>query len=159
MLVFITILFEDRILVSNKSIIFTIVGSLLLVVVFTGVYTINAKNANGTPDELAVLASCLQEKGVKFYGAFWCPHCQEQKRDFGVAMDKLPYIECATPDGKGQTDVCKEAGITGYPTWVFANGEHVSSRVLPVNLAKVAGCPVPQSAEVSVVDTTTVTSS
>lgn len=38
---------------------------------------------------------------------------------FGEAVDKLPYIECSTPDKQGQTQVCIDAGIKAYPTWEF----------------------------------------
>jgi len=27
-------------------------------------------------------AQCLTDKGVKMYGAYWCPHCQAQKALF-----------------------------------------------------------------------------
>ena len=35
-------------------------------------------NAAG-PGKLDVFARCLKEKQAVFYGAFWCPHCQNQK--------------------------------------------------------------------------------
>ena len=28
-------------------------------------------------------AQCLTENDAKMYGAFWCPHCKEQKAMFG----------------------------------------------------------------------------
>jgi thiol-disulfide isomerase/thioredoxin len=71
------------------------------------------------PGKLDTFAQCLGEKGAKFYGAFWCPHCQSQKALFGNSKDLLPYTECSTPDGNGQTQVCKDKGITSYPTWGF----------------------------------------
>jgi hypothetical protein len=37
--------------------------------------------------------------GAKFYGAFWCSHCYDQKVQFGAqAAELLPYVECF-PDG------------------------------------------------------------
>src|SRR5512143_3304835 len=49
-------------------------------------------------------AQCLKDRGVRMYGAWWCPHCQEQKEKFGEASFKLaPYVECGVPgDIKGQ---------------------------------------------------------
>lgn len=45
------------------------------------------------------LARRLRAAGAKFYGAFWCSHCFEQKEAFGAAAAKeLPYVECY-PDG------------------------------------------------------------
>lgn len=33
------------------------------------------------------------------YGAFWCPHCEDQREAFGrEAMADFPYVECF-PDG------------------------------------------------------------
>jgi uncharacterized membrane protein len=69
------------------------------------------------PAELE-LARHLQTIGVKKYGAYWCPHCQEQKQLFGQpAFAMINYIEC-DPQGKNpQPQLCQAAGITGYPTW------------------------------------------
>src|SRR5579885_3423480 len=39
-------------------------------------------------------AKCLTTKQAKMYGAFWCPHCAEQKEMFGSSFKYAPYIEC-----------------------------------------------------------------
>ena len=72
------------------------------------------------------LARHLAQVGVKEYGAYWCPHCYEQKQLFGKpAYKELPYIEC-TPDGKnGKPEVCKDAGVKFFPSWKI-NGELTS---------------------------------
>jgi uncharacterized membrane protein len=69
---------------------------------------------------MQALASHLERSGAKFYGAFWCPTCQEQKRLFGPSAKRLPYVEC-TPDGsKGVlARACIEENISGYPTWII----------------------------------------
>lgn len=85
---------------------------------------------------------CLAEKGAKFYGAFWCPHCQAQKKMFENSQ-KLPYVECSTPDTKGQTDICKEQKVESYPTWIFANGERISGEISLETLAEKTGCELP----------------
>ena len=95
------------------------------------------------PGKYNVFARCLGEKGATFYGAFWCSHCQEQKALFGRSKDKLPYTECSTPDGKDQLAVCKEAGITGYPTWILKDGERLSSIQSLETLAEKTGCELP----------------
>src|SRR3989338_7504677 len=79
--------------------------------------------ATSRPAPLDGFAQCLGEKGATFYGAFWCPHCQNQKKLFGRSERLLPYVECSTPDGQGQTMECREKEIQSYPTWIFANGE------------------------------------
>lgn len=96
------------------------------------------------PGELDAFAQCLKTKEATFYGAFWCPHCQDQKKMFGKSQKFLPYIECSTPDGKGQTALCREKGIEGYPTWEFADGSRESGALSLERLSKKTGCPLPQ---------------
>ena len=67
------------------------------------------------PAEIA-LAEYLAENNVKFYGAYWCAHCQQQKSLFGaVAASKLPYIECAEGGENSQRQLCKEKNIQMFP--------------------------------------------
>jgi hypothetical protein len=87
-------------------------------------------------------AQCISDAGALFYGAFWCPHCGEQKALFERST-KLPYIECSTPDGKGQTQQCIDEGITGYPTWKFADGEVVAQVMQLSELAEKTNCALP----------------
>jgi thiol-disulfide isomerase/thioredoxin len=96
------------------------------------------------PGKLDTFAQCLSDKGAKFYGAFWCPHCQEQKKDFGKSAKLLPYIECSAPNGKDQLQVCTDAGVTGYPTWMFADGSKETGRVALAKLAEKTGCTLAQ---------------
>lgn len=98
--------------------------------------------STSTPNQKKMdeLATCLGAKGVKMYGAFWCPHCNEQKKMFGSSFSKIQYIECSTPDGRSQLQICKDAGIDGYPTWEFPNGIRASGELKPQDLAEKAGC-------------------
>ncbi|MEK7643529.1 MAG: thioredoxin domain-containing protein [Patescibacteria group bacterium] len=91
-------------------------------------------------NSLAQLAQCLKEKKAVFYGAFWCPHCQNQKRMFGAAASELPYVECSTSDGKGQLEICQQKNIQGYPTWEFADGSRLSGEIEINVLAQKTGC-------------------
>lgn len=88
-------------------------------------------------------AFCLGDNGVKFYGAFWCPHCQNQKAMFGNSANLLPYTECSTPDGKGQTQICIDQQIKSYPTWEFKDGSRLSGEVSLQGLAQKSGCSLP----------------
>lgn len=88
-------------------------------------------------------AKCLKDKGVIFYGAFWCPHCQNMKSLFGSASQYLPYIECSTPDSNGQLPVCKDAKIESYPTWEFKDGSRQLGEVTLQQLSDKSGCPLP----------------
>lgn len=64
------------------------------------------------------LAEYLTANGIKMYGAFWCPHCYEQKQLFGKeAFAKIKYIECDPKGQNPQTDLCQKAGIQGFPSW------------------------------------------
>lgn len=98
------------------------------------------------PGQYDTFATCLKDSGATFYGAFWCPHCREQKTMFGKSANLLPYVECSTPDGKSQLPLCKTAGITGYPTWEFKVGtttERVGGTISLEDLAKRTSCELP----------------
>ncbi len=96
------------------------------------------------PGRLDGFAQCVTDRGATFYGAFWCPHCKEQKQLFGKSAGNLPYVECSTPDGQNQQQICKDAGIQGYPTWVFEDGERETKTLTPTELAEKTGCELPQ---------------
>lgn len=104
---------------------------------------------NGTKNEddsgLKMFAQCLENKGAKFYGAFWCSHCNAQKEIFGQAAKYLPYIECSTLDRKGQLPECQKNKITGYPTWVFADGSQLAGSLPLGVLAEKTACALPQA--------------
>jgi thiol-disulfide isomerase/thioredoxin len=104
-------------------------------------YSIKTSNE---PGKLDSFAQCLTEKGMKFYGAFWCPHCQAMKRLFGNSTKYLNYIECSTPNGQAQTQICVDNKIEGYPTWVFADGSRMSGEVKLSQLSEKTGCALPQ---------------
>lgn len=93
-----------------------------------------------TPGNSDALAQCIADSGATFYGAFWCPHCQAQKQAFGKSERLLPYVECSTPDGQGQLQVCTDAGIKSYPTWEFPGGERLSGEVEISVLAEKTNC-------------------
>lgn len=86
-------------------------------------------------------AKCITAKGATMYGATWCGHCQNQKKQFGDSFQHVNYIECATADG-GQTDACKFAGITGYPTWDIG-GEQIPGEMPFEKLSEKTGCSLP----------------
>ena len=67
----------------------------------------------------AALARHLRESGAIMYGAYWCPHCQEQKALFGDAARDLPYVECDPNGVNARPDLCEKAGVKAFPTWVI----------------------------------------
>jgi len=118
-----------------------IVWLVVVLIVGGGIWAL-ASHKSG-PGKLDGFAACLKEKGATFYGAFWCPHCQNQKKMFGSSQKLLPYVECSTPDGNGQNALCTEKKITGYPTWEFSDGSRESGEIALEELAKKTGCTLP----------------
>lgn len=114
---------------------------LIIIVVAVGGYF--WWSASQKPGELDNFAKCLQEKGVKFYGAFWCPHCSNQKSLFGSSKEYLPYIECSAADGNSQLELCKQAKIRAYPTWIFPNALKQEEEMTLQELADKSGCQLP----------------
>ncbi|MGE5657577.1 MAG: vitamin K epoxide reductase family protein [Actinomycetota bacterium] len=96
------------------------------------------------PSEIA-LARHLKQIGAKEYGAFWCPHCHDQKELFGnEASTLLNYIECDPSGQNAQPQVCQAANIKGYPTWEI-NGQ-IYSGVKPLEeLAQISGYSGPRN--------------
>lgn len=69
------------------------------------------------------LAEHLTQIDAKFYGASWCPHCNDQKELFGSSSRRMPYVECSPAGPRAPTaTVCKENNIQSYPTWII-NGQ------------------------------------
>lgn len=86
-------------------------------------------------------AQCISDSGAKFYGAYWCPHCQDEKSLFGKSAKKLPYIECSLPNRGGQNALCNTSKIESYPTWEFADGSR-SNYLTLTQLSEKTGCPL-----------------
>jgi thiol-disulfide isomerase/thioredoxin len=76
-------------------------------------------------------AEYLAANGIKFYGAFWCSHCKEQKSLFGaVAARKLLYIECDKNGENSQRQLCKDINIQMFPTWIIKGKYYPGSKNL-----------------------------
>lgn len=119
-----------------------IIGLLIL-----GTIAIVFLRSNNTPPEPGKydsFATCLKDKGAVFYGAFWCTHCQAEKKLFGSSEKLLPYVECSTPDGQGQTQICIDKKIENYPTWTFADGSQLNGEIPLQQLANKTSCSLPQ---------------
>ena len=82
-------------------------------------------NVVSEPGKYDAFAQCLSDNGVKMYGAYWCPHCEDQKTMFGDSWKNVNYIECSLPQRRGQTQICIAESIQSYPTWEFADGTRV----------------------------------
>jgi hypothetical protein len=104
---------------------------IVLVVIVIGGFGLYLNSQPTAPSKFDGLALALKSSGANFYGAFWCPHCQEQKAEFGSSKQYLPYVECANPDNS-QTQVCIDNKIESYPSWTFKNGIKITSASDPV---------------------------
>ncbi|OKH12691.1 vitamin K epoxide reductase family protein [[Limnothrix rosea] IAM M-220] len=90
------------------------------------------------------LAEHLANIGAKKFGAYWCPHCYEQKQLFGPeAFEKIDYIECAADGKNAQPQVCAAAGLEGFPTW-DVDGQRYSGTQTLEQLAEASGYEGPQ---------------
>ena len=90
-------------------------------------------------------ARCLTDRGVKMYGAWWCPHCQEQEKEFDASFKYVPYVECGIKgDTHGRSQACIDANIVHYPTWQFPpTGERVERVFTLQELSDRTGCALP----------------
>jgi len=100
-------------------------------------------NANKPKVNLDAFAQCLTTSGAKFYGTFWCSHCKNQKEMFGSSLQYAPYVECSNADATAQLQVCTDAGIQAYPTWIFVDGSELSGEISLAQLAQKTGCQLP----------------
>ena len=114
---------------------------IIIALIVTGVAASLVSSAQ--PNKLDSFAQCLEESSTIFYGAFWCPHCQKTKAMFGSAAKYLPYVECSTSDGQGQTQICKDKGIQSYPTWIFPDGSTLNGEHTLTELSQASKCPLP----------------
>ncbi len=130
----------------NNKLTWVIVIVLVIAVIIGGfVWLQTAQHAKAA--KLQSFASCIKDRGALFYGAFWCPHCQEQKAMFNTLFEtgdkNLSYIECSTPDARGQLEVCNTEAIKTYPTWKFTDGSKIEGEATLQQLAEKTGCQLP----------------
>lgn len=90
----------------------------------------------------AGLARHLTASGVKLYGAYWCPHCVDQKALFGQAASLLPYVECDGRSPEGRPAECAAAAVRVFPTWDI-NGTRYEGVLSLERLAALTGYPPP----------------
>ncbi len=103
---------------------------------YSGVFDASA----GPEDpQLRALAIHMADTGAKFYGAYWCPRCQEQKELFKSSAKRLPYVECSS-GGRGSplTAPCASNNIKSYPTWIIGD-QRFTGLQKPRELASASG--------------------
>jgi hypothetical protein len=122
---------QTNALVRNIIIVFVIVA------VCAGLYFFLRRKHDTRTDDFA---RCLASKGAKMYGAYWCPHCADQKELFGSSFQYAPYVECGIKGSRNEAQVCIDAGVKRFPTWVFADGARVEGEHSLEFLGEATGC-------------------
>ncbi|PSN13267.1 hypothetical protein C7293_16720 [filamentous cyanobacterium CCT1] len=102
----------------------------------------NPATTDGASSYEAQLAEHLATTGGVMYGAYWCPHCADQKAMFKESAEQLPYVECAADGDRPQPELCQQKGIEGYPTWEISGQLYPGVRSLD-ELADLSGFSAP----------------
>lgn len=109
--------------------------SIVIVVVIAIGWLVFGRGGTQEADALDGFAQCLTEKGFTMYGAYWCPHCQNEKAAFGDSFRKVNYVECTKEPNR-----CVAAGIKGYPTWITEDGRRLEGEQGIDGLSEASGC-------------------
>jgi hypothetical protein len=113
----------------------------IIVALFVGAYLAGRYYKNHRYDSFA---KCLASKNAKMYGLYWCPHCADQKREFGASFHYVPYIECASQDDPHQlTAACQAAGVKLFPSWQFGVDPPKEGVLSLQDLSQKTGCSLP----------------
>ena len=70
---------------KNRIVLYVVVLALFVCAFLAGRYYKNHKYDS--------FAKCIASKNAKMYGLYWCPHCGDQKREFGASFRYVPYVE------------------------------------------------------------------
>jgi hypothetical protein len=121
---------------TKKVILYVVVAALFVGAYLAGRYYENHKYGS--------FARCLATRNARMYGLYWCPHCADQKREFGSSFHYVPYIECASENDPHElTPACKAAGVKLFPSWQFG-AEPPKEGVLTLQeLSQKTGCSLP----------------
>lgn len=88
-------------------------------------------------------AKCLTEKDVVMYGAYWCPHCTNQKNIFGESFKYVNYVECDARGENARPELCEQENIQSIPAWVIDGKQYVGEHSLQ-ELGVLTGCVLPE---------------
>ncbi len=120
--------------ISPSTYLFVVAGAIAIGLIGLAVFKDKA------PSAFTPLAQCMTKNGAKMYGAWWCPHCEEQRRAFGNAFSDINYIECSPNQTRVMSPFCQQEGIKGFPTWRFADGTELGGEQTVETLAQKTGC-------------------
>jgi hypothetical protein len=113
----------------------------VILVLFAGAYLAGRYYKNHKYDSFA---KCIATKNVRMYGLYWCPHCADQKREFGSSFHYVPYVECASENDPHElTAACKAAGVKLFPSWQFGSDPPKEGVLSLEELSQKTGCSLP----------------
>lgn len=105
-----------------------------------------AVTTTSSPAQIA-LARHLRQIGAKEYGAYWCPHCYDQKMLFGKEAAKIiDYFECDPRGQNSRAESCQAAAanVKGFPTWEIQGKFYSGTQTLD-KLADLSGYTGPRN--------------
>lgn len=121
---------------AKKAVLYIVILALL-----AGAYLVGRYYKNHKYDSFA---KCLASKNAKMYGLYWCPHCADQKREFGSSFHYVQYVECASEqDPHELTPTCKAAGVKLFPSWQFGSDPPKEGVLSLEALSQKTGCSLP----------------
>lgn len=85
---------------------------------FMSLESLESRALMAAGQDLVAFAKALTASGAKFYGAGWCPDCNQQKAAFGDGAQFLPFVEVTNGDGSfNQIGIDNQ--IDKMPTWIL----------------------------------------
>ncbi|NQV89416.1 MAG: hypothetical protein HQ488_03790 [Parcubacteria group bacterium] len=128
---------------KSKQSSYYLYGAAAIVAVGLIIFAANNSASTSGPSIYDEFAQCVTDTGTLMYGAWWCPHCNDQKEAFGSAFDLIDYIECSNAS-KTMTQECRDLGIEGYPTWEFSDSSRSGGFMTLEAISAKTGCELPQ---------------
>jgi len=133
---------------KNEILKFKVILAVCVIVLLFVFYFLNWRGSSNNAGSLDIFAQCLADKNITMYGAEWCSHCQNEKKAFGKSFRYVSYVECTNEPQK-----CIDAGINGYPTWIFGDpstgsgqaGRRFEGELGLKRLAEESGCELVMS--------------
>ncbi len=121
---------------TKKVILYVVIAAFFVGAFFAGRYYKNHKYDS--------FARCLATRNARMYGLYWCPHCADQKREFGSSFRYVPYIECASENDPHElTPACKAVGVKLFPSWQFGADPPKEGVLTLQELSQKTGCSLP----------------
>jgi thioredoxin-related protein len=72
-------------------------------------------------EDYDAFAQWLTDENIVMIGAEWCGYCNQQKTDFGDSFQYVTFI-----DAVYEAELAASYGVSGYPTWVLADGTQLA---------------------------------